>query len=301
MQSENTTSTIINNTKVAPFDKRIHEIDFIRGLLIALVVLDHLFNLLMSYGKTWYLYSGETLSFFLGQYNVFKFYWESDARAVIRPICLMLFCLISGVSCAFSKNNWKRAIETIAVWLIIVFGSWVMHWTKMMGKNRDIIVYFDIIGVLGISMLIYCFIQKKSWRMIVAFILIFCLIYNYTIPNLKENLINYCGSEDIGHAGHITTVPRFFMPLFWEPASCFGGKNADYCALFPYIIFFFIGALISYFFYKDKRKSYFKKHNFERPICFIGRHTLIIYMVHELALTALFGFVNLIMKMCIKS
>lgn len=297
--------TVNNNDKVikkvGPFEKRIHEIDFIRGLLILLVVFDHLFNLLMSYGKTWYDASGQTLTFFLGQYNVFKFYWESDARAIIRPICLMLFCLISGISCAFSKNNWKRAIETIAVWLIIVLGSWIMHWTKMMGKNRDIIVYFDIIGVLGISMLIYCFIQKRSWKMILAFILIFCLMFNYTIPNLMENLNRLCGSEIITHAGHQIEVPNFFMPLLWEPASCFGGKNADYCALFPYIIFFFLGALISYFLYKDKRQSYFKRHEFERPVCFVGRHTLIIYLTHELLLTAIFGLVNLIVKAAIKS
>ena len=39
--------------KLGAFEKRIHEIDFIRGLLMVLVVVDHIFNLLMSFNKGW--------------------------------------------------------------------------------------------------------------------------------------------------------------------------------------------------------------------------------------------------------
>ena len=39
--------------KRSPFEKRIHEIDFIRGFLMCLVILDHIFNLLRSFNGGW--------------------------------------------------------------------------------------------------------------------------------------------------------------------------------------------------------------------------------------------------------
>ena len=37
--------------KPGPFEKRIHEIDFIRGFLIGLVVIDHIFCFLMMFSS----------------------------------------------------------------------------------------------------------------------------------------------------------------------------------------------------------------------------------------------------------
>ena len=39
--------------KPGAFEKRIHEIDFIRGLLIGLVVIDHIFCFLMIFSSGW--------------------------------------------------------------------------------------------------------------------------------------------------------------------------------------------------------------------------------------------------------
>ena len=60
-----------------PFRTRIHEIDFLRGFLMCLVVLDHIFNLLMSFNKGW-AGDAQTQPFY-DIYKVAEFYWTNPA------------------------------------------------------------------------------------------------------------------------------------------------------------------------------------------------------------------------------
>jgi uncharacterized membrane protein len=293
--------------KVSLFEKRIVEIDFFRGFLILLVVMDHLF-----YN---FYHLDPSLSFF-------HWYVKSTARSIIQPMALMSFCFVSGVSCAFSKNNWKRAIECLVLWFIIALGSNIIQILAnngifSLGTDPSFRIDFNIIGVLGFSMLIYCFIQKKSWRMLIAFILISFLISTYFIPALRVNLVKWCGYEYYPNltntnfwdplglsteqiiknypinnrpgCNYYEGTPNFYMPLFWEPSG-----QADYVPLFPYIIFFLCGTLFSYFIYKDKKKSIFKhKYSWQKPICFLGRHTLLIYLGQLVVLMGLFEIIKI--------
>ena len=65
------------------------------------------------------------------------------------------------------------------------------------------------------------------------------------------------------------------------------GYVGDYLSLFPYVIALFLGVIFARKFYKNK-SSLTKKAAWERPICFLGRHTLIIYVAHEVIFTLIF-------------
>lgn len=316
--SENEASTI-KPKKVSPFEKRIHELDFARGILIALVLMDHIFNLLSGFGQQW---TGDT-GIFAGGF--FEWYWfggqfggYATPRTYVYPIALMGFCFVSGISCAFSKNNWKRAIETIAVWLIMALGSNILQILSIkFDWGLQIAIDFNIIGVLGISMLIYCLIQNRSNRIFIVMIVFALLMTFYFIPSLKWQLMYGKDYEIITskmYPGYYMPVPgkyfvenrmgrdyfspKEYFPLFWLPQKYPGYKSGDYMPLFPYFGFFFAGVLFSRYFYKEK-KSLVKRHNFERPICFIGRHTLIIYLGHIPVLYGVFLLIDLIVKACI--
>ena len=56
------------------------------------------------------------------------------------------------------------------------------------------------------------------------------------------------------------------------------------------------GALLSKFTYSVSKKSYFKRYEWERPICFIGRHSLIIYATHFIVLVGIFSLVGVFIK-----
>lgn len=262
--------------KKSPFEKRIHEIDFVRGLLMCLVVLDHLFNLLRSFNGGW---AGELHTQpFYAIFQFTDFYWQSPVRTVVRWLCLIAFCFVSGVSCAFSRNNYKRAAQMIALWAIIFVGSNILEsiratYDLSLGV-KSMRVDFNIIGVLAWSTLIYCFVQEKSWKWLLVIGIIGLLIHPVCV--LLSN-------TEWGKSAYV--------PFLWRPEN-----QADYMPLFPYLGFFFAGALLSKFTYSKDKKSYFKRYNWERPICFIGRHSLIIYASHFLILIGIFSLVGLFIK-----
>lgn len=273
-------------TKQGAFEKRIHEIDLIRGLLIIIVVFDHLFWCLKNYGEIWF-----------GQnhwvYQVFNFYWTSTARSIIQPLALGAFCFISGVSTAFSKNNWKRSTIMVIFWAIIALGSNIIQVIlDTNGVVADIRVDFNIIGCLAFCNLIYCFIQKRSWKAVLAAILIAWLMSSFFIPSLRNGLYNVIGGRVGTRTGGVYNIPNAYSVIFWEYPI-----QADYVPLFPYIVFFLFGALFSIFYYREKRQSLFpKRGEWERPFCFVGRHTLIIYLAHFLIVRGIFIIINLIIN-----
>ena len=268
----------VQERKIGPFEKRIHEIDFVRGVLMCLVIMDHLFNLLMSYNKMWMGDTGaQPFKFF---YTVFNFYWHWPVRVVIRYMALGAFCFVSGISSAFSRNNWRRAIEMVILWGIIFLGSNLIQlWYGNSGLDfgiRTFRVDFNIIGVLAFSTLIYCFFQEKSWKTLMVvgivglalhIIVKICFLVN---PHFGENI---------------------YFPLLWRP-SAWVADQADYMPLVPYISFFFGGVILSRFTYSKNKISYFKRHEFERPICFLGRHSLIVYATHFILLMGIFALIN---------
>ena len=273
-----------------PFKSRIHEIDFLRGFLMCLVILDHLFNLFMSFNRGWCggaeaIANGTAKEPFYTIYRIAAFYWDNPARMVVRWLCLGSFCFVSGISCAFSKNNWKRAGQMIGLWFFILVASNIMQsMVTHNGWNLGITSFrvdFNIIGVLAWSTLIYCFVQDKHWKWLVIIGVIalaihpVCVVLSWT---------------DWGKSPTTYAIP------FIQPVK--GGlyQQADFMSLFPYLAFFFGGALLSKFTYSVERKSYFKQHEWERPICFIGRHSLIIYLLHFLLLIGIFNLVGLFIK-----
>ena len=266
-----------------PFKTRIHEIDFIRGLLMCLVVLDHIFNLLMSFNKGW-AGDAQTQPFY-AIYQVAHFYWVNPARTIVRWLCLGSFCFVSGISCAFSRNNWKRAGQMIALWFIILVFSNILqslsayyHWNLGVESFR---VDFNIIGVLAWSTLIYCFVQEKSWKWLMVIGIIGLVLHPICI------LLSW---TDWGHDPNTYAIPLL------KPATTGPYRQADFMPLFPYLSFFFGGAILSKFTYSVSKKSYFPQHEWERPICFVGRHSLIIYITHFLLLIGIFSLIGVFIK-----
>ena len=265
-----TVETASITRKPKAFDKRIHEIDFIRGFLMVLVLMDHLFWCFKSYNLGWWEASNYSNEFFLQMFVIFNFYWKSTAREIIRIMALFGFCFISGVSSAFSKNNWIRAAEMLVVFAVVAVGSNLLDASNIL-KNQVTRIDFNVIGVLAWSTLFYCFTQNKTWRRILVGLLISFLMCWYVVPWLKR-----------------TPMGNAYAPALWPPEG-----QADWMPLFPYMTFFFMGALFSYFVYAPTRQSIIKaKGNWERPICFMGRHSLIIYLGHQFVLTPIFLLLN---------
>lgn len=264
--------------KIGAFEKRIHEIDFIRGFLMLLVVMDHLFWALKAYGLK--IYDATNIPFFHVMYTIFNFYWTSVSRVIIRQIVLFGFVFVSGISCAFSKSNWKRAGLMIVVWAGLLLITNIINGAIIAGGGSNangLVLDFNVIGVLAWSILIYCFVEDKSWKTLAVVGLISLLISIIVIPAL----LSIDGMENIP----IAPLWRFDFAKQWVDAHTVDGVvtyyYGDWLPLFPYICYFFMGAIAARFLYKDKKSLFPKRYEFERPFCFVGRHAIWVYFAHE--------------------
>ncbi len=271
------TLNIKNPSKKSPFYNRIVLIDFLRGLFLCFVFIDHILWDILYFFPMWAKGDVNSPLYIIG--HLTADYWNSSFRAIIQFIGLATFVLLSGISCAFSKNNSKRTIRMVGLFLGIAVITNLANAFMPAGS----VINFNVIAVIACSVLIYTFFENKSLKIIVAFSLILFLFYLLILPEL------YQAFKD---------EPVLVWPL-WSPDANSVIVNdkfynqADYMSLFPFILFFFLGVFISKTYYKDKSKHMGHHYKGLKPICFLGRHSFIFYICHQLVFLGIFYLIGL--------
>lgn len=240
--------------------RRYHTIDAIRAVAVISMVLYHL------YYDIFCLFGGHP------EYCLLTpiYLWE-------RSICIT-FIIISGVSLNFSRHGYRRGLIVAGCAMAVTLVTYVMF--------PEEAIWFGILHLLSVSMLLTTAIRpllnklKPIIGMIVFFVL-FMLCYG--IPN--------------GHIG------LFSYPLIRLPAALYQYKwlsvvgflsgdyySMDYFPILPWVFFFLFG----YFLWRFIKEKGFDKVFYKKiPVLdFIGRHSLLIYMLHQ---PILYGICYLIM------
>lgn len=269
-----------NESKKVDYEKRIPELDALRGLAILLMAAHHfIFDLRHIFGL-------DVLAF---QDSVWFMDW-------IRPVILFLFLTVSGISSAFSRNNFKRALRlllfslavTLAFELVSYFTAYEMH------------VWFNVFHLLTLGVFFYAlltagenkrarreretadpaaaFVRGRRGR-ITGFLLLLGMLflyYGYAVANTPYLEHNY-----------------FFIFGLHRPDI---PPMGDYLPMFPWFGMFLLGAAAGRIFYPE-RKSLLCCGPRRlllgpgRPLLFLGRHPLLIYALHQPLLLLLIGIV----------
>lgn len=178
-------------------------------------------------------------------------FFSPGLNAFQRFICCS-FIIVSGISSRMSRNNVKRGAITLGASVIISVGGYIV------GEP----ILFGVLSFLGCAMIIYGLFGKTIDR-----------LPKYLAPVLFAALyfITKFWTEST-----IVSV-KFLFPLgFLYP----GFYSADYFPLMPWLFLFLLGTWLGGLITRQREAKWLYTP-VPRALTFPGRHSLVIYMLHQ--------------------
>lgn len=223
--------------------ERIWELDAFRGIAIIGVVIVHLIF---------------DLTYFLDM-NVktpawFDFIQENGG---------VLFIILSGICVTLGHSFLKRGFIVLGAGLVITWVTYVMYLTGLAGK--DIVIYWGILHLLGFCMILYGLIKKLPLYVLPA-VAVLLIVSGYIITKKAYDLNGFA---------------RILAIFGFVP---YGFVTGDYFPVLPHLGWFITGVFLGRTLYR-KQVSLLPKVPYKalpvRILSFIGRHSLIIYLLHQ--------------------
>lgn len=234
--------------------ERVYALDWIRGIAVLGMILHHA------------LFAVEQVGWIFG-YDIDFQILDTWAFWVLQELFVGAFLLISGICTAFSRNVLRRGLIVTGAALVITLVTGII--LPAVGVT-GLEIWFGILHMFGFSMLLYgLFTSKKRWVPVVTGVVLFCLylaVYTCREMAWAQNALVVIG-----------VLPEGFY-------------SADYYPLLPYFFLFlagtFLGPLV-----RDRRLPQRFYAARLRPVEWIGRHSLWIYLAHQ---PIIFGLAALI-------
>ena len=298
-----TTLTTLNAKK-----PRFWELDFVRGLCVILMVFDHLMYSVMGVMPMVDFMLGKSVWENASMW-VADVYWYGSLRVYTRFLVLGAFFVICGISCTFSRSNLKRGVTCFLVACAITFFT-------VMGDiifDLGISIYFGVLHMLGVSMLVYALLQKLGN--------LIARIGKEDGVKKATGIIGDCLAPTVGLIVIIVYFACFFDSVVGDSFTTsvviedktssliasllidvrpygYGWKigGADYWPLLPWLGFVLMGGFVGVFLYGSKRAHYLARFDgkWNKPVCFVGRHALFIYIAHQVAVVVILFLITLV-------
>ncbi len=229
--------------------KRIWELDALRGLSLLVMIGLHLTYDLVFLFSVWALKD-------LTLYNI------------IQKLCATTFLVLSGLCVTLGARPVRRGLVVFGCGLVVSAVTVGMYLLQFTGKG--IIIYFGVLHCLGACMLLWPVFRKlPSWALLIL------------------------GVAMIAGGLYLTDNVRlsgFWLVPFGIP--CYGFTSSDYFPLLPNLGYFLVGTVLGKTLYRS-RQSLLPRVNDKnfilRFLCWCGRKSLWIYMLHQPVLAAIVG------------
>ena len=230
--------------------KRFLEIDLVKGIAVILMIAFH-FAFDLAY------FANQNID--LGLTNIWWFIGRSAA---------ILFLLVVGINLTISKENaftkkqnilkkfLKKGLKIFGLGLLITLVTYILFPQEF--------ILFGILHLIGLSIIL-------------------------SIPFLKFEKLNLIlGSALIIIGIALQTMKFNFSFLLWLGLIPQNFASFDYFPLMPWFGLILIGIFIGNTCYKNKKNSLIKKENaLTKTFCFLGKNSLVIYLIHQPLLIAL--------------
>lgn len=269
----------VNNAIYRDKRNRVWELDFLRGVSVIAMLIDHLmydFGALNGWLSNFYEVNNPFITFM----NRFaQDYWFSTFRLYAHPFFVFLFLFIVGTSCSFSRDNIRRGALLGVVALVFTGITYVCRAMGLMQYG----VVFGILDCIALSILIAAAVDiATAWNKkfnVIAPLVLGVLILAFGIA---DKFWNYCFDMSMWDS---TGFKSENLIKYIMGTRAYGD---DWFGIFPWVGFVLVGLYWGKTAYK-RRASLLPKLDgkWNRPFTFIGRHALAFYILHQALLTGL--------------
>ena len=228
--------------------KRVNLIDELRGLCIILVVIYHAFySLVMIYG-----YEQLNATF--------------AVMRKVQPVLPAMFILLSGIAFQLSRSNVKRGLRLLAVAAVMMLALGIVTPSQM--------IWFGIIHFLAVMNIVLGLFKKYVDKTPAVAGIILCSALFVLTYNVQRGYVGIDGVlslrlPEFMYSTDLTAPLGFYSQSF---------SSSDYCPILPWAFLFIIGTILGR--YVGKLPESLSREHI-KPLAFVGRHTLIIYLVHQ--------------------
>ena len=191
-----------------------------------------------------------------------------------QSIC-WTFILLSGMCWQLSRRHVKRGLLLVGCGAAITLITWLV-----MPSQR---ILYGVLNLLGLSALLLIPLDKvfrkiPAWAGLGGALLLFVLTKNVSRGSLGFEGLVLCQLPRWLYATDLLAVVGFPSPSFW---------STDYFPLLPWFFLFCAGYFLWSLLDKSPRAKELLRPGL-RPLSFLGRHSLVIYLIHQPALMAVF-------------
>lgn len=177
----------------------------------------------------------------------------------------VLFLLISGISVTLGHHPVRRGLVVFGCGMLCTGVTYAMAALGFM--DSLLVIRFGVLHCLGLCMLLWPALRKLHPGVLLAVGIVLSVVGLY------------CNT--------LTVESPWLFPLGLTSADFSSG---DYFPLLPNLGYFLTGAALGKWLYAKKQSLFPKvdpRHILLRPFCWIGRHSLWIYLVHQPLLAGL--------------
>lgn len=242
--------------------KRIYLLDELRGFAIFCMVFYHAFFTMAYF-----------FNFNIGS-QLFTFFTP------LEPFFAGLFILISGICSNFSSSNLKRGLKLLIIAIAITLITYFFI--------PEALIVFGILHMLSISIILFGLTEKLLNKIpLIIGLILTAVLFLITMP--VQN----------GYIG-IVNHPIFNIPYSWYrlnflfPFGIFNSNfySSDYFPLFPWLFLFLFGSFLG----RTAKKQSLPTFIYDSHVkffSFLGKHSLIIYILHQPVIYFICWLINL--------
>lgn len=257
-------------------ESRITELDLFRGIAVLLMIFDHLMFDLWGLLPSVFINYPAPSGIFRWLYEISYKYWFWDVREIVRNIVVFVFLALTGICCSFSRSNVKRAAKLGAVALVM---SAVTFAVGFLIDDLNIGIAFGVLHCIAVMLFVIGLLEKLHADKLLYLSIGILMFAAGIFLQRNQPYISY------------ESMP--FLSVLWETVIGTVSSGGDSFSLFFNGGQIMIGVFLGKWLYAEKKPLLFKKYR-NNFLTKIGRHSLLVYVLHQIAIPVIVGVIMLL-------